>query len=490
VPVYTIGHSTRPFDELVSLLRGFDVDLVADIRSIPRSRHNPQYDGATLRAALRSRRLGYAHVPELGGLRRPRRDSPNTGWHNASFRGFADYMLAPEFEAGLEALRRLTARGRVALMCAEAVPWRCHRSLVADALTARGARVEHITGPGRAGAHRMTSFAEVAGDVVTYPRAERLPTRAPFHLEATVRVLQRRPTNLVDVWEDGRFLRVLPTPQGPALFEVRNHGTIDAPNVRLDVLAGEPSTEARGAARRTLRSVLGLDVDPAPLQRTIEDAGLGAVALRLRGMRPPRFAGLFEAFASVIPFQQLSLDSGVAIVRRLVERFGTPLEHEEQRRYAFPTASAVAGAPLGRLEACGLSGAKAEALRSVARRIEAGEVTAEKLEGLGSAEAIRVLTDLPGVGTWTASVLLLRGLGRLDVFPPGDVGVARGLGELLPARRSLERLVRRLGDRRGYLYFCALGAALLGRGLISSEGGRHGESTNAARGGRRRHRAR
>src|SRR5215471_15737792 len=96
VRVYTIGHSTRPFDELVGLLRAFDVDLVADIRSIPRSRHNPQYDGATLRAALRSRRLGYAHVPELGGLRHARRDSPdsqNSGWRNASFRGFADYML-------------------------------------------------------------------------------------------------------------------------------------------------------------------------------------------------------------------------------------------------------------------------------------------------------------------------------------------------------------------------------------------------------------
>src|SRR5581483_10040261 len=126
------------------------------------------------------------------------------------------------FEAGLEELRRLTARGRVALMCAEAVPWRCHRSLVADALTARGASVEHITGPGRASPHRMTAFAETVDGVVTYPRAERLSTRAPFHLEATVRVLQRRPTNPVDVWEDGRYLRVLPTPQGPAQFEVRH----------------------------------------------------------------------------------------------------------------------------------------------------------------------------------------------------------------------------------------------------------------------------
>jgi DNA-3-methyladenine glycosylase II len=468
VRIFTVGHSTRPFDQLVSLLRAFDVNVVADIRTIPRSRHNPQYDGATLRATLRSRRIGYAHLAALGGLRHARRDSPNTGWRNTSFRGYADYMQTPEFAAGLEDLRRLTTQGQVAIMCAEAVPWRCHRSLVADALSVRGARVEHITDGARASPHRLTAFAEVDGAVVTYPRAQRMPTAAPFHLEATVRVLQRRPTHLVDVWEDDRYLRLLATPQGPVLFEARNHGTIDAPDLRLDVLAGEPSTAARAAATRTLRGVLGLDVAPAPLQRAIARVGLGTVARSLRGMRPPRFADLFETFASVIPFQQLSLDSGAAIVRRLVERFGTSIAHAGETRYAFPAAGAVAGASLARLKACGLSSTKAESLRAIARRIEAGELTAEKLEVLSSADAIRALTDLPGVGPWSAGVVLLRGFGRLDVFPPGDVGVARGLGELLSltARGSLDRLLQRLGDQRGYLYFCALGGALLKKGLI------------------------
>jgi DNA-3-methyladenine glycosylase II len=214
--------------------------------------------------------------------------------------------------------------------------------------------------------------------------------------------------------------------------------------------------------------VLGLDVDPAPLQRSVEEAGLGTVALDLRGMRPPRFPDLFESFANVIPFQQLSLDSGAAIVRRLVERFGTPLEHAGRTRYAFPTASAIAGAALARLKACGLSRSKAEALRGIARSIATGALTAETLEVLSSAEAIAVLSDLPGIGAWSASVLLLRGLGRLDVFPPGDAGVARGLRELLRLRsqRSIDRLVRRLGDQRGYLYFCSLGGALLKKGLI------------------------
>lgn len=181
VQIYTIGHSTRSVDDLVALLRAFGVTMVVDIRTIPRSRKNPQFDREALRSTLRARRLRYLHLPELGGLRRPRKDSPNAGWRNTSFRGFADHMLTEEFEVGLRKLRAVTAERRVALMCAEAVPWRCHRSLVADALTARGARVEHITGSARrASPHRMTGFAELEGTRVTYPggtEADRPATR-------------------------------------------------------------------------------------------------------------------------------------------------------------------------------------------------------------------------------------------------------------------------------------------------------------------------
>jgi uncharacterized protein (DUF488 family) len=172
VRVFTVGHSTRPLAELVALLRAFEVTLLADIRTIPRSRHNPQYDGDSLRQALRARRLRYAQIAELGGLRRSRGDSPNTGWRNASFRGYADYMLSEEFEAGLAKLRALSDEATVALMCAEAVPWRCHRSLVADALTVRGARVEHIISATRASPHRLTPFAHVQGKRLTYPAYE------------------------------------------------------------------------------------------------------------------------------------------------------------------------------------------------------------------------------------------------------------------------------------------------------------------------------
>lgn len=172
VRIFTVGHSTRTLAELLALLSPFDISVLADIRTVPRSRHNPQFNGDSLRQSLRRRRLRYVHLPDLGGLRRSRSDSPNTGWRNASFRGYADHMLSDDFASGLAELRALAVEGRVALMCAEAVPWRCHRSLVADALTVRGAKVEHIMSATRANPHRLTSFARVEGKRLTYPPYE------------------------------------------------------------------------------------------------------------------------------------------------------------------------------------------------------------------------------------------------------------------------------------------------------------------------------
>jgi uncharacterized protein (DUF488 family) len=151
------------------MLEAFDVSLLVDIRSIPRSRHNPQFNIDALREALPSQGIRYAHLAELGGLRRARKDSPNTAWRNQSFRGFADYMLTESFELGLTKLRALADGRTVALMCAEAVPFRCHRSLVADALTVRGAQVQHITSKTHASAHRLTPFIHVDGICITYP---------------------------------------------------------------------------------------------------------------------------------------------------------------------------------------------------------------------------------------------------------------------------------------------------------------------------------
>lgn len=472
--IFTVGHSTRTAVELIALLETFGISVLADIRTIPRSRHNPQFNTDALASSLRSARLGYVHLPELGGLRHARKDSINTGWRNASFRGFADYMLTGEFADGLEKLRALTVEGRVAIMCAEAVPWRCHRSLVADALTVRGALVEHITGPARSSPHHMTPFAHVTGLRVTYPgdgdEAGRLVTRPPFHLEATVRVLQRRPSNLVDVWEDERYLRVLEANGELVLVEVRNHGAIDDPDVRFVARSSDPSPAARATLASTLGRMLGLDVDQAPLQRLAEaDARLRPTARALRGMRPPRFAGLFETFANVVPFQQLSLDSGVATVGRLIDRFGAEVEHDGRRFHAFPSSGAIAGARLAALRACGLSARKAETLQRLAMAVEAGEITAEGISVLSTDDALKTLVELPGIGPWSAALVLLRGFGRLDVFPPGDTGVARGLGTLMQLEpgTSLDPIVERFASRRGYLYLCSLGGSLVARGLIT-----------------------
>jgi uncharacterized protein (DUF488 family) len=173
--VLTIGHSTRTLDEFIGLLQAHGATRVVDVRTVPRSGHNPQFNKATLPRALKKAGLGYVHLPGLGGLRPAKRDSLNVGWRNASFRGYADYMQTPEFEQNLEELSRLANQDRLALMCAEAVPWRCHRSLIADALLVRGIRTEDIMSLARRRVHVLTPFAKVRGTTMTYP-AEILPS--------------------------------------------------------------------------------------------------------------------------------------------------------------------------------------------------------------------------------------------------------------------------------------------------------------------------
>ena len=179
--VLTIGHSTRTINEFIGLLQAHRAKCVVDVRTVPRSRHNPQFSKDSLPGSLKNAGVGYVHVPGLGGLRHAKRDSPNVGWRNASFRGYADYMQTPEFEQSLEELIRLAKQERIAIMCAEAVPWRCHRSLIADALLVRGIRTEDIMSPTRRQVHTLTPFAKVRGTAITYP-AESSPSTAkrPF----------------------------------------------------------------------------------------------------------------------------------------------------------------------------------------------------------------------------------------------------------------------------------------------------------------------
>jgi len=167
--VMTIGHSTHTLKEFIRLLQAHGATCVVDVRTVPRSRHNPQFNKTSLPRSLKKAGLGYVHTPGLAGLRHAKRDSPNVGWQNASFRGYADYMQTPEFTQSLEELIRLANQDRIVLMCAEAVPWRCHRSLIADALLVRGIRTEDISSATRRQVHTLTPFAKVRGTAITYP---------------------------------------------------------------------------------------------------------------------------------------------------------------------------------------------------------------------------------------------------------------------------------------------------------------------------------
>lgn len=167
--VLTVGHSNRGIGEFVDILKAHGVERVVDVRSIPRSRAVPQFNKEALARALRGRRIGYVHLKKLGGRRHSRKESINTGWRNASFRGYADYMQTEEFAKGLERLIKLAQGKCTAIMCAEAVPWRCHRSLIGDALLVRGAGVCDIMSATNAREHKLTPFARIDGPHITYP---------------------------------------------------------------------------------------------------------------------------------------------------------------------------------------------------------------------------------------------------------------------------------------------------------------------------------
>ncbi len=167
--LWTVGHSTRTIEAFLELLAGFEVALLVDVRTVPRSRRNPQFNTDSLPVALGPAGIGYRHEPDLCGLRKPRKDSPNTGWRNAGFRGYADHMQTARFVTAIDELLALLVDRHCAVMCAEVVPWRCHRSLIADAMIVRDVEVRHIMGPGKFTAHRLTPFARADGLRITYP---------------------------------------------------------------------------------------------------------------------------------------------------------------------------------------------------------------------------------------------------------------------------------------------------------------------------------
>jgi DNA-3-methyladenine glycosylase II len=304
----------------------------------------------------------------------------------------------------------------------------------------------------------------------------RLPVASPFNLPVTVRMLQRRPTCRVDRWDGGTYRRAFATAAGPRLVIMSNRGSVAAPDLWLEIQGGAVSDAVQRDLTLTIRWMLGLDAPPAPTGWfAATEPRFERLAAALTGFRPPGFPTLFEACARVLPYQQLSLDAGTAITGRLVTRFGQPLTVAGVEYFTFPEPAVIARADPEALRQVGLSRTKVVVLQSLAERAMAGELDAEPLRALPTAAAANALQALPGIGPWSAGVILLRGLRRMDVFPPGDVGAARGLPAILgladkwsPADASA--YAERFGDRRGYLYFFGLGAQLQARGLLDPPG--------------------
>lgn len=168
--IWTVGHSTHPIEEFIAMLLEYKIKLLADVRTVPRSRMNPQFNSDVLPDSLAAFDIRYTHLKDLGGLRHTNKASINTAWRNASFRGYADYMQTPEFDAAVGNLIKLAKKQHTAIMCAEAVPWRCHRSLIGDALLVRGVEVLDIFSIDEIKPHSLTNFAKVEGTTITYPK--------------------------------------------------------------------------------------------------------------------------------------------------------------------------------------------------------------------------------------------------------------------------------------------------------------------------------
>jgi DNA-3-methyladenine glycosylase II len=294
-----------------------------------------------------------------------------------------------------------------------------------------------------------------------------VPVREPFRLDLTVTVLQRLPTNPVEVWLPpegalpGRYLRAFETPRGPVAWIVREAGARG-----LAVELRGPAGDAEPWRRRVARA-LGAGVDLAPFYaRARRFPPISRIAREMRGVKPPRFAALHESFASVLLFQQVSLASAVATLRRLVVALTAPVEVEGAVLHPFPSAAAIAELGEVRLRALGMSGVKARALRSACEAVASGRLDEDALARLPSPELHERLLALDGVGPWTAALLMLRGFGRIDQFPPGDVAAEKLLRELGSEghprdgnRRAVldsglgGELLEAMGDARGMLYY-------------------------------------
>jgi DNA-3-methyladenine glycosylase II len=289
-----------------------------------------------------------------------------------------------------------------------------------------------------------------------------ISVKPPYRLDLTVSALRRTSTNLVDVYtSDGRYLRALDGGTSPVIVSV-------AQSRRNALSVSVQGAAAHGALTvASIRRILGTERDISVFHRHARAIPwLAPLARRMRGLRPPRYPGLFEACANAILFQQVSLSSASAIMRRFLLALGTAVEHDGVPLVVFPSAERFLGAKDTALRAAGLSANKLATLRRAGDAIATGDLTEAMLEELPSEDAALRLQGIKGIGPWTAAVILLRGLGRLDVFPGNDSGVRANLARVAGSRVTAAHVVEKLGSQRGMLYFCLLLARLEARGEI------------------------
>lgn len=292
--------------------------------------------------------------------------------------------------------------------------------------------------------------------------SHKLSVITPYRLDLTVSALRRLPTNLVDVYTaDGRYMRALGEFAEPVIVSVTQP--------HADALAVSVSGRAGDAARAlaSLSRMLGIERDVSDFHRRARQIPwLAPLARRMRGLKPPRYPALFEACANAIVFQQVSLHAASAIMRRLILALGTRVEHDGVPLVMFPTAEKFLGADDAMIRAAGLSASKLATLRRAGEAIATGAISEAMLEQRSSADAALLLRRIKGIGPWTAAVILLRGLGRLDAFPGNDSGVAANLALIAGGRVEVGPIAEALGPQRGMLYFNLLLARLEARGEI------------------------
>jgi DNA-3-methyladenine glycosylase II len=298
----------------------------------------------------------------------------------------------------------------------------------------------------------------------------------PFRLDLTAWALRRRPNNLIDRWDGEAYRRVLVMNGHPAEVAVRQSGPSDSPRLHVSLTSQRIASYMKASAKASLERLLGLQIDLSDFYRLAEaDLKLGVLAQRFRGLKPPRFLTIFEALANAIACQQMSLSLGILLLSRITETFGVPIEGTAEMAHAFPRPEDLAGLEPPAFRKLGFSYNKGRSLTDLARACAEGRANLEELTNLNNEASVQRLLEFRGVGRWSAEYVLLRGLGRLNVYPGDDVGARNNLRSWLKLRKPLDydgvhRVTAKWQPYAGVVYFHMLLNRLNSLGNLAPKG--------------------